>query len=200
MINAAAYRPFEAERRVFVIEAADAMADESQNALLKTLEEPASFVHLILISAEPGALLETVRSRCQSIRFAPLGDEAVEEGWTSSDSARARSSAAPPPGSRVATPTAPPSCSLPGAASFALRRRRASTERFVARLGEAPWTGLLEAAEAAGSRAREEAEERRVSRRPRMHRPPALAGARRRKARAGSRGGRGPRRSTWAWR
>ena len=41
VITAAAYRPFEGEHRVFVIEAADAMADESQNALLKTLEEPA---------------------------------------------------------------------------------------------------------------------------------------------------------------
>src|SRR5262245_21675388 len=39
VIDAAAYRPFEGERRVFVIEAADAMAEESQNALLKTLEE-----------------------------------------------------------------------------------------------------------------------------------------------------------------
>ena len=40
VIVAAAYRPFEGARRVFVIEAAEAMADESQNALLKTLEEP----------------------------------------------------------------------------------------------------------------------------------------------------------------
>src|SRR6476661_1922270 len=53
VITAAAYRPFEGERRVFVIEGADAMADESQNALLKTLEEPAAYVHLILITSEP---------------------------------------------------------------------------------------------------------------------------------------------------
>jgi DNA polymerase III subunit delta' len=77
VITAAAYRPFEGERRVFVIEAADAMADESQNALLKTLEEPADFVHLLLISAEPELLLETVRSRCQMVRFRALAEEAV---------------------------------------------------------------------------------------------------------------------------
>ena len=77
VITAAAYRPFEGERRVFVIEAADAMADESQNALLKTLEEPADFVHLLLISAEPELLLETVRSRCQMVRFRPMAEEAV---------------------------------------------------------------------------------------------------------------------------
>ena len=40
MIRAAAYRPFEGGKRVFVVEAAEAMRDESQNALLKTLEEP----------------------------------------------------------------------------------------------------------------------------------------------------------------
>ena len=80
VITAAAYRPFEGARRVFVIEAADAMADESQNALLKTLEEPADFVHLLLISAEPELLLETVRSRCQMISFRPLTEEAVAAG------------------------------------------------------------------------------------------------------------------------
>jgi DNA polymerase III subunit delta' len=80
VITASAYRPFEGARRVFVIEAADAMADESQNALLKTLEEPADFVHLLLISAEPELLLETVRSRCQMVRFRPLSEEAVVEG------------------------------------------------------------------------------------------------------------------------
>ena len=63
---------------MFVIEAAEAMAEESQNALLKTLEEPPPFAHLILISAEPEALLETVRSRCRPVRFARLGPDAVE--------------------------------------------------------------------------------------------------------------------------
>jgi len=78
VIRAAAYRPFEGGKRVFVIEAAEAMRDESQNALLKTLEEPPEFVHLILLSSEPSALLETIRSRCQPVDFAPLPVEAVE--------------------------------------------------------------------------------------------------------------------------
>ena len=78
MIAAVAYRPFEGERRVFVIEAADAMAEESQNALLKTLEEPPPYAHLILITTEPAALLETVRSRCQEVRFAALSPASVE--------------------------------------------------------------------------------------------------------------------------
>ncbi|HET7053176.1 MAG TPA: hypothetical protein VFI09_04575 [Solirubrobacterales bacterium] len=78
VIRAAAYRPYEGGKRVFVIEAAEAMRDESQNALLKTLEEPPGFVHLILLSSEPAALLETVASRCQPVDFAPLPPEAVE--------------------------------------------------------------------------------------------------------------------------
>ncbi|HEX8050404.1 MAG TPA: hypothetical protein VF504_02965, partial [Solirubrobacterales bacterium] len=78
VIRAAAYRPFEGGRRVFVVEAAEAMRDESQNALLKTLEEPPEFVHLILLSSDQEGLLETVASRCQSIEFAPLPAEVLE--------------------------------------------------------------------------------------------------------------------------
>lgn len=79
IIEAAPYRPFEGDHRVFVVEQADAMAEESQNALLKTLEEPATFAHIILISSQPSALLETVRSRCQTIGFAALSPEALAE-------------------------------------------------------------------------------------------------------------------------
>ncbi|HEX3692948.1 MAG TPA: hypothetical protein VHU13_06345 [Solirubrobacteraceae bacterium] len=77
-MRASSYRPFEAEKRVFVIEAAEQMRDESQNALLKTLEEPPDFVHILLLTSEPSALLETIASRCQPIDFAPLPPEAVE--------------------------------------------------------------------------------------------------------------------------
>jgi DNA polymerase-3 subunit delta' len=78
VIRASAYRPFEGGRRVFVIEAAEAMRDESQNALLKTLEEPPGFVHLILLGSDGEGLLETVASRCQTIEFAPLPAEVLE--------------------------------------------------------------------------------------------------------------------------
>jgi DNA polymerase-3 subunit delta' len=78
VIRAAVYRPYEGGKRVFVVEAAEAMRDESQNALLKTLEEPPGFVHLILLSSEPALLLETVASRCQAVAFAPPPAAAVE--------------------------------------------------------------------------------------------------------------------------
>jgi DNA polymerase III subunit delta' len=94
VIRASSYRPFEAEKRVFVIEAAEQMRDESQNALLKTLEEPPDFVHLILLTAEPSMLLETIASRCQPIDFAPLPPEAVEAQLSGAGSAEEIAAAA----------------------------------------------------------------------------------------------------------
>jgi DNA polymerase III subunit delta' len=79
VVRQAALRPFEANRRVFVIAEADRMNEESQNALLKTLEEPGSFAHFILISSAPGRLLETIPSRCQQVRFGPVPPERIAE-------------------------------------------------------------------------------------------------------------------------
>ena len=72
VIAAATRTPFEAKRRVFVLERVETMNDEVANRMLKTLEEPASFVHLILLTESPGRVLETVVSRCQAVRFDPL--------------------------------------------------------------------------------------------------------------------------------
>ena len=72
------FRPFEAARRVFVIEDAEKMNDSSSNALLKTLEEPPPTTHLILISSRPDSLLQTIRSRCQTIRFSPIPPNEIE--------------------------------------------------------------------------------------------------------------------------
>jgi DNA polymerase-3 subunit delta' len=72
VVNAATRTPFEARRRVFVLERVDTMNDEVANRLLKTLEEPASYVHLILMTDQLGRVLETVVSRCQLVRFEPL--------------------------------------------------------------------------------------------------------------------------------
>src|SRR4029079_13143205 len=57
----------------------DTMNDEVANRLLKTLEEPPSFVHLILLTDQLGRVLETVVSRCQLVRFDPLPAERITE-------------------------------------------------------------------------------------------------------------------------
>ena len=79
IVRQAALRPFESRRRVFVIVDADRMNDESQNSLLKTLEEPASFAHFVLVSSAPGRLLETIPSRCRPVRFAAIPPARVAE-------------------------------------------------------------------------------------------------------------------------
>ena len=79
IVRQAALRPFESRRRVFVIVDADRMNDESQNSLLKTLEEPAAYAHFVLVSSAPGRLLETVPSRCRPIRFAAIPPARVAE-------------------------------------------------------------------------------------------------------------------------
>jgi DNA polymerase-3 subunit delta' len=61
--------PFEAQRRVFVVEGADTMNDQAANKMLKTLEEPPPFAHLVLITDKPGNMLPTIASRCQIVRF-----------------------------------------------------------------------------------------------------------------------------------
>jgi DNA polymerase-3 subunit delta' len=75
VISAASKTPFESSRRVFVIERVDELGDEAANRMLKTLEEPAAFVHLILLTDRLGEVLPTIRSRCQMVRFEPPGDE-----------------------------------------------------------------------------------------------------------------------------
>ncbi len=73
------FRPFEGKARVFIIEDAEYMNDQAANALLKTLEEPPPATRLILTTTNPTALLPTIRSRCQVIRFAPIAAAEVEQ-------------------------------------------------------------------------------------------------------------------------
>ncbi len=73
------FRPFEGAARIFIIEDAEYMNDTAANALLKILEEPPQTSHLILTTSNPTALLATIRSRCQMIRFAPISAAEIEQ-------------------------------------------------------------------------------------------------------------------------
>lgn len=72
-------RRFEGRRRFVILDPADAMNMQAQNALLKTLEEPPDDTTLVLVAAGGDALLPTIRSRCLRVAFAPLPAAAIEE-------------------------------------------------------------------------------------------------------------------------
>jgi DNA polymerase-3 subunit delta' len=97
-IEKSAYRPFEGRKRVVIVDEADALIVEAQNALLKTLEEPPSASMFVLVTSRPDVLLPTVRSRCQRLRFGRLepGEVAAvlsrDHGYAESE-ARAAASA-----------------------------------------------------------------------------------------------------------
>src|SRR5204863_5259802 len=80
LVAAATRTPFESQRRVFVIERVDELGDEAANRMLKTLEEPAPFVHLILLTERLGEVLPTIRSRCQVLRFEPAAEAELAAG------------------------------------------------------------------------------------------------------------------------
>lgn len=66
-------------RMFIIINEADKMNENAQNALLKTLEEAPEYAVFILLTDKPGALLQTIRSRCAVYRFAPLNEEETAE-------------------------------------------------------------------------------------------------------------------------
>jgi len=84
-------RPYEAPRKVCIIEPAERMSVNAANSLLKTLEEPPGDALIILLTENAGMLLPTIRSRCQLIRFAPLSPEHIltllEQNGMGSDTA-----------------------------------------------------------------------------------------------------------------
>jgi DNA polymerase-3 subunit delta' len=151
VVAAAAHTPFESRRRVFVIEGAHTMNDQAANRLLKTLEEPPPFVHLILLAPSPREVLPTIASRCQQVRFDPLSDARIEERLREEQpggDAEALAACA-----RLGLGDARLAGRLAGAWGGALRER---AERFVrgALRGDTagrPWTELLQAARDAGA-------------------------------------------------
>ena len=69
--------PVEAGTKVFVVSEAERMRPEAANSLLKVLEEPPPGNLIVLCTARPDQLLDTIRSRCQAVRFRDLDEETI---------------------------------------------------------------------------------------------------------------------------
>lgn len=159
VVAAASKTPFEAARRVFVIERVDELGDEAANRMLKTLEEPASFVHLILLTDRLVDVLPTISSRCQLVRFDAAPVTEVAEDLLALGITRETSLAC----ARLALGDAERARELAGPEGAALRRAAEAFARG-ALAGEAaagkPWGALLSAVRARGEAIRAELEGR----------------------------------------
>ena len=79
IVNDVGIKPYSSEYKIYIIPEAERMNTAAQNALLKTLEEPPSYVVILLLCSNETMLLETIRSRCVTLSLYPLQDEQVQE-------------------------------------------------------------------------------------------------------------------------
>ena len=77
--------PNDLEHKFYIIEEADKMTHQAQNALLLTLEEPPSFVHFFLLCNNSASLLETIRSRAPTLRTEPVTDQQIDDYISAKD-------------------------------------------------------------------------------------------------------------------
>lgn len=153
VLAAAGSTPLVASRRVFVIEQVDRMNDSAANRLLKTIEEPPAYVHILMLSSRPTEVMDTIASRCQRVRMEGLPLQEVvarlEAEGIGSELARSAAGIAGADGN-LASLLADPELGKP---------LREAAERFArgALSGRvtAPWQALLDRASAAGERAAE---------------------------------------------
>jgi DNA polymerase-3 subunit delta' len=159
VIGAASRTPFESACRVFVIERADTLNDEGANRLLKTLEEPASFVHLILLTDRLVEVLPTIVSRCQLVRFEPPSVADI----TATLEAKGVSSGTAAACARLALGDGERASELAGAEGTALRAGAEQVARGAiagAISAGRPWTEILTAVRARGESVAAEVEAR----------------------------------------
>lgn len=74
-----AEKPIVSNKKVYIIDEADTMTEESQNCLLKTLEEPPEYAVIILIVSNESKMLPTIKSRCVTVKFDILSNEEIKE-------------------------------------------------------------------------------------------------------------------------
>ena len=98
-----AYKPYDSDHKIYIIESAEKLTKEAANSLLKTLEEPPSFATIVLLVEDSGKLLPTLVSRCQQIKLSSVSQQKIkdlllEEGLNNEQAEIVSSAAAGSPG------------------------------------------------------------------------------------------------------
>ncbi|MCD8104104.1 MAG: DNA polymerase III subunit [Lachnospiraceae bacterium] len=78
LVGDAQIRPYNGRYKIYIISDAEKMTPQAQNAILKTIEEPPSYVIVLLLTANENALLDTIRSRCVTLNLKPVPDDVVK--------------------------------------------------------------------------------------------------------------------------
>ena len=71
-------RPYSSSYKIYIVDEAEKMTVQAQNALLKTIEEPPSYAVIILLTTNQEAFLPTILSRCIQLKLKPLRDSVVK--------------------------------------------------------------------------------------------------------------------------
>jgi DNA polymerase-3 subunit delta' len=160
VVAAATRTPFEARRRVFVIEAVETLNEQAANRLLKTLEEPPAYAHLVLVSDRKEEVLATIVSRCVHVRFDALAPQEIARGLLAEGAAGEEETARAC--ARLALGDAGRARMLASEAGRALREAAEGYVRCALKgeTGGRRWAQLLDAATASGASVGEQVEER----------------------------------------
>jgi len=76
--NDVVIKPYSSKWKIYIINEAEKMTVQAQNALLKTLEEPPAYAVILLLTSNPEALLSTIQSRCVVLNMKPVPDDIVK--------------------------------------------------------------------------------------------------------------------------
>ncbi len=79
LVNDVSIRPYESPRKIYIVDEAEKMTTQAQNALLKTIEEPPAYAVILFLSNNPGLFLQTITSRCVTLKLKPVSDQAVRD-------------------------------------------------------------------------------------------------------------------------
>lgn len=79
LIGDVAIKPYNGPHKIYIVDEAEKMTVQAQNALLKTIEEPPAYAVILLLVNNGATLLPTIASRCVTLNFKPVRDEVIKK-------------------------------------------------------------------------------------------------------------------------